>query len=169
VTDYLIDTDWLIDVLVGQPATLESIESLRSSGTLSTSVISVGELFEGAFRAGNVARHVNSLRGFIAGFGVINLSVPIMQRFGELRANLRRAGQLIPDFDLLISATALELDMTLVTRNMRHFHASMVCRCTDAGRQRFVIPGNAAPEHQRGLAAAALPLRAGRVFATAAP
>ena len=34
---------------------------------------------------------------------------------------LRRQGQLIPDLDLLIAATALAHDLTLVTRNRHHF------------------------------------------------
>ena len=38
-----------------------------------------------------------------------------------MRAFLRRQGQLIPDLDLLIAATALAHDLTLVTRNRRHF------------------------------------------------
>jgi predicted nucleic acid-binding protein len=37
------------------------------------------------------------------------------------RAALRQQGLLIPDMDLLIAATALEHDLTLVTRNQRHF------------------------------------------------
>jgi predicted nucleic acid-binding protein len=34
---------------------------------------------------------------------------------------LRRQGNLIPDFDLLIAATALRHDLTLVTRDTAHF------------------------------------------------
>jgi tRNA(fMet)-specific endonuclease VapC len=45
----------------------------------------------------------------------------IVERFARQRAALRRQGQLIPDMDLLIAATALEENLTLVTRNIRHF------------------------------------------------
>jgi predicted nucleic acid-binding protein len=44
-----------------------------------------------------------------------------MLRFAEVRSFLRRRGQLIPDFDLLIAATALHHDLTLLTFNRRHF------------------------------------------------
>ncbi len=44
-----------------------------------------------------------------------------MERFAELRAYLRRRGQLIPDFDLLIGATALQHNLTLLTFNRRDF------------------------------------------------
>jgi len=44
----------------------------------------------------------------------------IMERFGEIRANLRRRGMLIPDFDLLVGVTALHHELTLLTSNVRH-------------------------------------------------
>lgn len=44
-----------------------------------------------------------------------------MERFAGIRGDLRRRGQLIPDLDLLIAATALHHDLTLLTRNVRHF------------------------------------------------
>ncbi len=44
-----------------------------------------------------------------------------MDQFAVLRADLRRRGQLIPDLDLLIAATALSHDLALLTRNVRHF------------------------------------------------
>jgi predicted nucleic acid-binding protein len=49
------------------------------------------------------------------------LNDPVMERFARLRSDLRSQGQLIPDFDILIAATALEYNLTLVTRNLRHF------------------------------------------------
>ena len=45
----------------------------------------------------------------------------VMLRFARMRSELRRQGNLIPDFDLLIAATALEHDLILMTRNTRHF------------------------------------------------
>ncbi|MEA2511263.1 MAG: hypothetical protein QOJ59_750, partial [Thermomicrobiales bacterium] len=39
----------------------------------------------------------------------------------RIRSFLRSQGRLIPDIDLQIAATAVSLDLTLVTRNLRHF------------------------------------------------
>jgi tRNA(fMet)-specific endonuclease VapC len=44
-----------------------------------------------------------------------------MKRFGQIRGQLRQTGQLISDFDILIAATALHYDLTLLTHNTRHF------------------------------------------------
>lgn len=44
-----------------------------------------------------------------------------MKHFARIRGELRRQGLGIPDADLLIACTALAHDLTLVTRNFRHF------------------------------------------------
>jgi tRNA(fMet)-specific endonuclease VapC len=40
--------------------------------------------------------------------------------FGKEKAKLRREGNLIHDFDLLIGATAVHFDMIMVTNNEKH-------------------------------------------------
>ena len=62
-----------------------------------------------------------SFRQFLSPYRVLNLTDPIMERFAEVRSFLRRRGKLIPDFDLLIGATALHHDLTLLTFNRRDF------------------------------------------------
>jgi tRNA(fMet)-specific endonuclease VapC len=49
------------------------------------------------------------------------LSEEIVRMFAEVRSGLRRTGRLIGDFDILIGATAVIHDLTLLTRNVRHF------------------------------------------------
>ena len=117
---YLIDTDWLIDVLRGITASIEVIDRLREFG-LGVSIISIGEVYEGAFRASDQSARLSDYRQFLAAFVSVPLTHTTMETFAKLRANLRRTGNLIPDFDLLIAATALEHDLTPLTRNIRHF------------------------------------------------
>ncbi|MBN8713005.1 MAG: type II toxin-antitoxin system VapC family toxin [Xanthomonadales bacterium] len=45
----------------------------------------------------------------------------IAERGGVIAAALRRAGRTCGDLDPLLAATALEHDLTLVTRNVKHF------------------------------------------------
>jgi tRNA(fMet)-specific endonuclease VapC len=120
VTTYLVDTDWLIDAIVGVPAARALLDRLSDDG-LAVSIVSLGELFEGVHLSPDPAGHVASLKGFLTGYTVLNLSEPIMEVFGRLRADLRRQGKLIPDLDLLIAATTLVHGLTLLTRNVRHF------------------------------------------------
>ncbi|HEY8685044.1 MAG TPA: type II toxin-antitoxin system VapC family toxin [Chloroflexota bacterium] len=117
---YLIDTDWLIDVLRDVAASIRVLDRLREHG-LAVSIISAGEVYEGAILASNPSARLSDYRQFLAAFVTVPLTHSTMERFAELRAQLRRKGNLIPDFDLLIAATALEHDIILVTRNVRHF------------------------------------------------
>lgn len=45
---------------------------------------------------------------------------PILEEFARIRGELRAKGQLIGDLDLLIAATALHHDLSLLIRNTRH-------------------------------------------------
>ena len=117
---HLVDSDYLIDALAGVPAALGTLDRLGDAGP-AVSIVSSGELFEGAFGAPDPAARLRRIRVLLAGFVTLPLTDPIMEEFGRLRAQLRRDGRLIPDFDLAIAATALTHDLTLVTRNLRHF------------------------------------------------
>ena len=117
---YLIDTDWLIDTFIGRPAAVRIINDVTDQG-LAVSIVSHGELFEGAFGFPDPDAQLARLRTFLEPFSEAPLSDPIMEIFGRTRSELRRAGRLIPDLDLLIAATAVHHDMILLTRNVRHF------------------------------------------------
>ncbi len=117
---YLIDTDWLIDVLLGVPGAVGAVERL-SGQDLGVSVVSYGEIFEGALGAPDPQAKLAQYRAFLDRFSLVPLSDPIMERFARIRKLLRDSGQLIPDLDLLIGATAVHHGLTLLTRNLRHF------------------------------------------------
>jgi len=51
--------------------------------------------------------------------------VPIMGSldiYAKEKARLKKKGQLIDDFDLLIGSSAIANEMVLVTRNVKHFN-----------------------------------------------
>jgi len=52
---------------------------------------------------------------------VIGIDEDACKIFGRERGRLRRAGQLIGDFDLLIAATGLHYGLTVLTNNRTHF------------------------------------------------
>jgi predicted nucleic acid-binding protein len=63
-------------------------------------------------------RHVENL---IKGVALVSLDRDISAIFGRERARLRRLGNLIADLDILIAASALRHDLTLLTNNRRDF------------------------------------------------
>jgi tRNA(fMet)-specific endonuclease VapC len=117
---YLLDSDWIIQALAERQPALHTLERLSGS-RIFVSYITVGEIYERAFDSINPQAHLVSFRQFLSPYRVLNLTDPIMERFAEVRSFLRRRGQLIPDFDLLIGATALHHDLTLLTFNRRDF------------------------------------------------
>ncbi|HYO49122.1 MAG TPA: type II toxin-antitoxin system VapC family toxin, partial [Chloroflexia bacterium] len=58
---------------------------------------------------------------FLREIEVLSLGKSIMKRFARIRGQLRAQGNLITDPDLLIAVTAIHHELTLVTRNTRHF------------------------------------------------
>lgn len=117
---YLIDTDWVADWLHGQPATVTTLTQLREQG-LAISVITYGEIYEGVYYGRQPQQAEKAFRQFLRGVSVLPLTRPTMRQFARLRGELRRQGRIIPDADLLIASTALNHDLTLLTRNRAHF------------------------------------------------
>jgi predicted nucleic acid-binding protein len=106
--------------LIGLPRAVASLERLSPNG-LAVSIVSLGELYEGAFGSIDPAARLVRYREFLSPFPVLPLTDPIMEHFGKMRAELRLQGNLILDFDLLIAATAIDHSLILLTRNRRHF------------------------------------------------
>ena len=116
----LLDTDWAISYLNRVPRTVRRVEELRPQG-ISISIVSVAELYEGTLNSNNPVRNENLMAEFLDQYHILGLNVPICRIFGLVRARLRATGTLIPDMDLLIGATALHHDLTLLSNNRRHF------------------------------------------------
>jgi tRNA(fMet)-specific endonuclease VapC len=117
---YLLDADWIIQALGGREPAAQTMRQLTRI-RLHVSIVTFGEIYEKAFSFAAPQEHLVSFRVFLSSYTVLNLSDPIMERFAEIRAYLRRRGQMISDFDILIAATALHHDLTVLTFNRRHF------------------------------------------------
>lgn len=121
MSGYLIDTDWIIDVIHGQPLATQTLLELAGPG-VSVSLITYGELFEGAYYATDPVAAIVGVQRVLDDKPLLPLSEAIMEMFGIVRGRLsRQLRQQIGDLDLLIAATALTHDLTLVTRNLRDF------------------------------------------------
>lgn len=116
---YLVDSDQIIWYLKGKPQTVEKLQSLK--GELAVSVISVGEVAEGVFGEKFEEKRRKGLENFLAGTKVLEINQEVIYRFAKLRSGLRKRGNLIDNFDLLIAATCLCHNLTLITGNKRDF------------------------------------------------
>jgi len=98
----LLDTDVLIDHLRGHRH--------LSDGDAAISVISRTELFAGS------ERQEKSVEALLEDYEEVAVDASIARRAGRIK---RRTGLKIAD--ALIAATALEHNLPLLTRNLRHF------------------------------------------------
>ena len=87
------------------------------------SVITRGELVYGAYKSDRPKENLRLIKGLIveARLQVLDINEEIIDRFGELKVELEQQGRRLEDFDLLIAATAINLGLTLVTSNVKHF------------------------------------------------
>ncbi|MGH2616303.1 MAG: type II toxin-antitoxin system VapC family toxin [Thermomicrobiales bacterium] len=104
----------------GRIGPARALDELRPQG-LAASIVSHGELFEGAFGYSDTDARLALIYGLLSRFETLPLNDPIMEIVGRNRSNLRRTGRRIPDLDLLIGATAVHHDLILITRNVKHF------------------------------------------------
>ncbi len=117
---YILDADWIINLLVGNKKAADSVAHLDPEDIV-ISLVTVAEIYEGAFTYANPEPHIQSFRQFLNQFQLLNLNLSIVEKFAEVRAYLRRKGQLISDIDILLGATALHYDLTILTYNKKHF------------------------------------------------
>jgi tRNA(fMet)-specific endonuclease VapC len=117
---YLVDTDYVADFLKGyQKATL-LLQHLSSAG-LAISIITFAEVYEGIYSGQNRRQHEQGFRAFLDNTSLLSRTRPVARQFARLRGALRAKGQLIPDPDLFIAATAIQHHLTLVTRNRKDY------------------------------------------------
>ena len=118
--EYLVDSDWAINYLNGMQATIQRINGLLSSG-VGISVVSLAEIYEGMYGSSNLDQQEQRLSEFLDSVELVTLDDPTCRIFARERRRLRSIGALIGDMDLLIGATAIRHNVTLLTNNRRHF------------------------------------------------
>ena len=118
---YLLDTNACIRVLNGTSAPLIARLRSHAPSDLRVSSVTRAELLYGARRSARVAENLRLLTGFFAPLVSLPFDDACAEEYGALRATLSAAGRPIGPNDLLIAATALAHDLTLVTHNLREF------------------------------------------------
>jgi toxin FitB len=127
VTGYLLDTNVISETRKSRPdAGVIAFLSAAGGDGLFLSVLTLGELRKGVALKRRVdPEAATELAIWVEGIGnnfadrILPIDSATALRWGELSA-----GRSLPVIDMLIAATALSRDLTLVTRNTRDFESS---------------------------------------------
>jgi len=114
---YLLDTNILIEFFTKQEATVALVANLSKHGIVATSLLSVAEIRMG-WNENDTALFLPALYNL---FDPLGISKDIAELAGAWRREYRERGVTLSLTDTLIAATARQSDMSLVTRNRKHF------------------------------------------------
>ena len=118
---YLLDTNACIAVLNGSsPPLVARLQQHNPVDILLCSVVKA-ELIYGAYHSSQAADNLRLLDRFFEPFTSLPFDDDCGDAYGRIRSDLARIGTPIGPNDLLIAATAVANDVTLVTANSREF------------------------------------------------
>lgn len=117
---FLIDTDIIIYSIKKTKAVQNNFRKYAIEPKF-ISIVTYGELLYGAQKSVNPEKNLAVIRRISELFPMIDISRSIMETFADLKVVLEQTGTPIADLDLLIGASALSMNLTLVTNNIKHF------------------------------------------------
>jgi predicted nucleic acid-binding protein len=128
VKGYLVDTNIPSELTRERPdARVEVFLSKAGKGTVFLSVLTIGEICKGIAALPPSERRTgfqhwldNNVRSWFSG-RILPVTEVIAERWGNLAASAKQRGMTLAVVDGIIAATALEHDLTLVTRNVKDF------------------------------------------------
>lgn len=120
-TAVLVDTNIVSAHFKGDPAVTPK---LQASDTIYLPTIVLGEMHFGAHRSPHPDRNLERIERFVTAVTLLPVEAATSTLYGQLKARLMTAGQMIPDNDLWIAALAKQHDLMLVSRDQHFSHVT---------------------------------------------
>jgi tRNA(fMet)-specific endonuclease VapC len=117
---FLLDTDTIIYSLKGNESVVQNLAA-HQRDPLKISVISLMELYYGAYKSEKTKANLAKVRSIEKAFDIISVDFSVAETFGMIKSDLEFQGIPLDDFDLVIAASALAHNLILVTNNEKHF------------------------------------------------
>jgi tRNA(fMet)-specific endonuclease VapC len=112
---HLLDTD-ICSAHMKRPGGLAH-RFIQYSGGIAISVVTLAELFAGAYKRALPARLLTGIGDLLNDLVVLDFDAVCAEQFGKVRGPLLRQWIATPTADLMIASTALVYNLTLVTHN----------------------------------------------------
>ncbi len=117
---YMLDTNICIYVMKNYPPNLlEKFNALAEQ--LCISSITLGELHYGAEKSARRADNLIAIEHFVARLEVLGFEAKAAAHYGQVRAELERAGTPCGPHDMQIGGHARSQGLIVVTHNLREF------------------------------------------------
>ena len=116
---YLLDTNICIYYIKGKFGLKEKFRIVKKEN-LFISEITLAELKFGVQNSESPKKNQATLEDFLTGIQIIPI-FNSLDLYAEEKARLRKTGQTLDDFDLLIGVSSVANKMVLVTNNESHF------------------------------------------------
>ena len=117
---YLLDTDTLIYWLKGDP-NIEQKALAIGLDQIAYSIISQAELYFGAYNSTYVQQNLLNIQKLSQKLAALPFDDKAAQLFGQLKADLKKRGEILLDADIMIASIALANHLIVVTNNRSHF------------------------------------------------
>ena len=115
---FLLDTNICISMLKNKYGIREHIINVGYKNCY-VSEITIAELYYGASKSNRREDHIKDVEFIANNFEILPI-FPVLELYGDIRAELEQQGNPIDDFDILIGSTALINQLVMVTDNVRH-------------------------------------------------
>ncbi len=117
---YMLDTNICIYIIKNYPGSLRERFN-QFAEQVCVSSITLAELYYGAEKSARVLQNIQEVEEFISRLDVLAFSPKAAKHYGQIRADLERAGTPVGPHDLLIGGHARAEGLTVVTNNLREF------------------------------------------------
>jgi tRNA(fMet)-specific endonuclease VapC len=117
---YIFDTDTAIYWLKGNEQIRNRVLQVGPDN-LRITMVTLAELKFGAYNSQRQEQNLSHISDFLRKVKVLPLDEKAADRFGQVKAALRKSGEIIQDFDILIASITLVQNAVLVTNNTNHF------------------------------------------------
>ena len=113
----ILDTNVIIRIIKGDNVVASEARKLKS---IHSSTVVIGELLFGSEKSQQKQSNRDNYMHFCLSYPVLDVTKEVAAEYGRLKCELQAHGNIMPENDMWIAATALANDMAAVTQD-KHF------------------------------------------------